>query len=117
MTLGATMREVASTMLSDLGTTFVLVRHESNFDPESNRPIPNIAQSFTVKGSPPAELRSKDGTPLGILSTLVAAEGLDIEPDVRKDSIQWDGGEYRLQGSGIVMAQDTVVGYKLEFVL
>ena len=113
--IGATLSAAAAAMLSDLGTSFKLVRRETGFNYEEGRSLPAIKKHYDIKGSPPAAVESS--VVPGTLSTLLPARSLAIVPDPRVDSLLWNGAEWVLRTVAPIMAQDVVVAYRVEFTL
>jgi hypothetical protein len=95
----------------------VILRRDTAFDHETSILKPHVKTQFPVKCSPPSAVRVQGEIVEGTLKTLIAAEGLEIEPSIVRDSIIFMGAEYKLKSVTPVIAVDTLVGYKLEFLL
>lgn len=110
--------DLATTLIDKLfGTESVIVRETSTYDVESgdnnkstvNHPV-SISPPLPIKNS-----RMKDGSVYqkGDLTTIVARQGLSIEPDPTSDRLIYRGDNYQIIEVNPMVSGDLDAAYEL----
>ena len=116
MTLDATLRPTAQSLISRFGKSVVFTKPgEATFDPVTGKTTPGTPTDTTVKVTPPASFKVSevDGTMIQRSDLSIACAALDYVPDINQ-SVTFDSVKYNIINVSPVYSGEKVAYYQCQ---